>query len=93
MEGSSMDNISGLFTNIVGAKCKIVATPVSYGFKMALSEEEGFTVDTIHTISGVYHRVTTDGRIHPVYELEGIKGRLFKPSELWITCIPPQNNE
>ena len=88
-----MDNISGLFTNIIGAKCKIVAIPVGYDYRRSLSEEEGFTTDTIHTITGVYHRVMADGKIHPVYELEGIKGRLFKPSELWITCVPPQNNE
>lgn len=88
-----MDNISGLFTNIIGAKCKIVAIPVGYDYRRALFEEEGFTTDTIHTITGVYHRVTEDGRVHPVYELEGIKNRLFKPSELWITCIPPQDNE
>ena len=84
-----MNRISGLWEGIIGTTCKLRAIPAGWSYKDS-TEDYGFTMDTEFTITGVYFRVTSEGRIHPVFSLDRIPGKLFKPSELWITSIPPE---
>ena len=75
-------------STIVGSMCTIRYMPLGYGFCDS-DEESGFDCDEEHKIIGIYHRVLIDGSIHPVYLLEKIPNRLFKPEEILITklCI------
>ena len=80
--------IDGLWPEIVGSKCTLRAAPVGYNHREVWKgAEDSFVVDQEFTIETVYYRVTRDGRVWPVFKLEGIDNHLFRPEELCIEAI------
>lgn len=80
-------NPSGVWEtdDIIGSECKISGMPVGYDYREV--KTGFFDADDTHIITGVLHRVDTEGHIVTVYQLEGIPERLFKATEIFITKI------
>lgn len=75
---------AGLFRgeDFIGSTARIAALPMGYRLEDGCydSEEE-------HVISGIFVRVSTDGKAEVTFALADVPGRLFKPSELFIVKI------
>ncbi len=68
------------YKNMVGSRVKIKSIPVSNFFRLA-------DADKTFTVSDVYFRVSTDGKVITVVKLEGLEDVIFTWKDLEVISL------
>ncbi len=78
--------IEGLWTDLRGSKCNIIAHPTGIWTSETWL---GTIADQVYTIEDIYFKVDRDGKFRASIKLVEVPDRLFRPAELKITGICP----
>ena len=87
---SCWNNIEGIWSyeDLIGAKFRLRAITLSTGGLLISGSRHNFAEDILY-LKKVHFQVTTDGMIHPLFEMDGICDRYFKLRELELIEVYP----